>query len=196
VIREAYPWLPAAGLEFVIRIDGFAWMFAMLVTGIGALVALYARYYMSPDDPVPRFFSLFLAFMGAMLGVVVSGNLVQLAVFWELTSLVSFLLIGYWYHRADARRGARMSLGGDRGGGALPARRRAADRAHRRQPRPRRGARRGKRLARPSALSRRARPRAARAPDQERAVPVPLLAAARDGGADAGVRRTCTRRRW
>jgi multicomponent K+:H+ antiporter subunit A len=110
VMREAYPWMPAAGLEFVIRIDGFAWMFAMLVTGIGALVALYARYYMSPDDPVPRFFSLFLAFMGAMLGVVVSGNLVQLAVFWELTSLVSFLLIGYWYHRADARRGARMSL--------------------------------------------------------------------------------------
>jgi multicomponent K+:H+ antiporter subunit A len=85
-------------------------MFAMLVTGIGALVALYARYYMSPDDPVPRFFSLFLAFMGAMLGIVVSGNLVQLAVFWEATSLVSFLLIGYWYHRADARRGARMSL--------------------------------------------------------------------------------------
>jgi multicomponent K+:H+ antiporter subunit A len=110
VIREAYPWLPAAGLEFVIRIDGFAWMFAMLVTGIGALVALYARYYMSPDDPVPRFFSLFLAFLGAMLGIVVSGNLVQLAVFWELTSLVSFLLIGYWHHRADARRGARMSL--------------------------------------------------------------------------------------
>src|SRR6185436_9608963 len=110
VIREAYPWLPAAGLEFVIRIDGFAWMFAMLVTGIGALVALYARYYMSPSDPVPRFFSLFLAFMGAMLGLVVSGNLVQLVVFWELTSLVSFLLIGYWHHRADARRGARMAL--------------------------------------------------------------------------------------
>ena len=110
VLREAYPWLPLAGLELVLRVDGFAWMFAMLVTGIGALVALYARYYMSPSDPVPRFFSLFLAFMGAMLGLVVSGNLVQLVVFWELTSLVSFLLIGYWHHRADARRGARMAL--------------------------------------------------------------------------------------
>jgi multicomponent K+:H+ antiporter subunit A len=110
VVREAYAWLPAAGLEVVWRVDGFAWMFAMLVTGIGALVALYARYYMSPDDPVPRFFSLFLAFLGSMLALVLSGNLVQLVVFWEATSLVSFLLIGYWYHRADARRGARMSL--------------------------------------------------------------------------------------
>ncbi len=82
----------------------------MLVTGIGALVVVYARYYLSPTDPVPRFFSFFLAFMGAMLGVVLSGNLIQLVFFWELTSLFSFLLIGYWHHRADARRGARMAL--------------------------------------------------------------------------------------
>ena len=71
---------------------------------------VYARYYMSPDDPVPRFYSLLLAFMGAMLGVVLSGNLIQLVLFWELTSLFSFLLIGYWHHRDDARRGARMAL--------------------------------------------------------------------------------------
>src|SRR5512147_3212893 len=70
VIRESWAWMPAAGVAFTVRLDGFAWMFAMLVTGIGALVALYARYYMSPADPVPRFFALFLAFMGAMLGVV------------------------------------------------------------------------------------------------------------------------------
>ncbi|RZI92450.1 MAG: monovalent cation/H+ antiporter subunit A, partial [Variovorax sp.] len=61
-------------------------------------------------DPVPRFFSFFLAFMGAMMGVVLSGNLVQMVLFWELTSLFSFLLIGYWHHRRDARRGARMAL--------------------------------------------------------------------------------------
>ena len=61
-------------------------------------------------DPVPRFFSFLLAFMGAMLGIVLSGNLIQLVVFWELTSLTSFMLIAYWYHRADARRGARMAL--------------------------------------------------------------------------------------
>ena len=110
VLREEYRWIPSAGLNFVIRIDGFAWMFALLVTGIGMLVAVYARYYMSKDDPVPRFFSFFLAFMGAMLGVVLSGNLVQIVFFWELTSLFSFLLIGYWHHRKDARRGARMAL--------------------------------------------------------------------------------------
>ena len=110
VLRQEISWLPALGLNLVIRMDGFAWLFSMLVFGIGALVVLYARYYMSPADPVPRFFSFFLAFMGAMAGVVLSGNIIQLVFFWELTSLFSFLLIGYWYHRKDARRGARMAL--------------------------------------------------------------------------------------
>lgn len=110
VLREEMQWLPSLGLNLVIRMDGFAWMFCMLVLGIGTLVVLYARYYMSPADPVPRFFSFFLAFMGAMAGVVLSGNIIQLAFFWELTSLFSFLLIGYWHHRRDARRGARMAL--------------------------------------------------------------------------------------
>ncbi len=110
VLRDEYRWLPTAGLNFTVRLDGFAWMFAVLILGIGALVALYARYYMSAQDPVPRFFSFLLAFMGSMMGIVLSGNLVQLVLFWELTSLFSFLLIGYWQHRADARRGARMAL--------------------------------------------------------------------------------------
>ena len=103
-------WLPALGVNFSLRMDGFAWMFAALVTGVGFLVVLYARYYMSPADPVPRFFSFFLAFMGSMLGVVLSGNLIQLVFFWELTSLFSFLLIGYWHQNAAARDGARMAL--------------------------------------------------------------------------------------
>ncbi|NMY29010.1 monovalent cation/H+ antiporter subunit A [Pseudomonas sp. WS 5021] len=110
VIREEFSWLPSLGLNFVLRMDGFAWLFSMLVLGIGSLVSLYARYYMSPDDPVPRFFAFFLAFMGAMLGLVISGNLIQIVFFWELTSLFSFLLIGYWHHRSDARRGAYMAL--------------------------------------------------------------------------------------
>lgn len=110
VIRQEFQWLPALGLNFVVRMDGFAWMFSMLVLGIGSLVVLYARYYMSAADPVPRFFSFLLAFMGAMSGVVLSGNIIQLVFFWELTSLFSFLLIGYWHHRRDARRGARMAL--------------------------------------------------------------------------------------
>ena len=110
VIRQRIEWLPSLGLDLTFRMDGFAWLFCMLVLGIGALVVLYSRYYMSASDPVPRFFSFFLAFMGAMMGVVLSGNLVQMVLFWELTSLFSFLLIGYWHHRRDARRGARMAL--------------------------------------------------------------------------------------
>ena len=110
VVYERIAWIPALGLEFTLRMDGLAWIFTMLVLGIGFLVVLYARYYMSPEDPVPRFFAFLLAFMGAMLGVVLSGNLIQMVVFWELTSVTSFLLIAYWHHRADARRGARMAF--------------------------------------------------------------------------------------
>ena len=110
VVTERLDWMPSLGIDVVVRLDGFAWMFAMLVSGMGLLVTIYARYYLSADDPAARFYSLLLGFMGAMLGVVVSGNLVQLVVFWELTSVFSFLLIGYWTHRKDARRGARMAF--------------------------------------------------------------------------------------
>lgn len=110
VLQYKYDWVPELGLDFSLRMDGFAWIFAALITGIGFLVVLYARYYMSSTDPVPRFFAFLLAFMGAMLGIVLSGNLIQLVFFWELTSLFSFLLIGYWYQSAQARDGARMAL--------------------------------------------------------------------------------------
>ncbi|EGI76962.1 monovalent cation/H+ antiporter subunit A [Hylemonella gracilis] len=110
VLTERWSWLPGLGVDLVVRLDGFAWMFAMLVSAMGLLVIVYARYYLAPEDPAARFYSLLLGFMGAMLGVVVAGNLIQLVVFWELTSVFSFLLIGYWYHRKDARRGARMAF--------------------------------------------------------------------------------------
>lgn len=110
VIRHEFTWLPEYGLNLVFRLDALSWLFTILVLGIGFLVVLYARYYMSPKDPVPRFFSFLLAFMAAMLGVVLSGNLIQLVLFWELTSITSFLLIGYWHHRIDARKGARMAF--------------------------------------------------------------------------------------
>lgn len=111
VIRTEIRWLPVDfKLNFILRMDGLAWLFCVMVTCIGFLVMLYARYYMSAEDPIPRFFSFFLAFMGAMLGIVLSGNLVQLVFFWELTSLTSFLLISYWHHNANARKGARMAL--------------------------------------------------------------------------------------
>ncbi len=110
VPQVSFPWIPEAGLAFTLRIDGLAWMFAGLVLGIGALVVLYAHYYLSEEDSARRFFSYLMLFMGAMLGVVTAGNLLLLVVFWELTSISSFLLIGFWTHRQDARQGARMAL--------------------------------------------------------------------------------------
>ncbi len=108
--RFSAPWVPALGLDFSLRLDGWAWLFATLILAIGLLIILYARYYLSADDPFGRFFSMLLLFMGSMLGIAVSDNLLLLIFFWELTSLSSFLLIGYWNHRADARAGARMAL--------------------------------------------------------------------------------------
>lgn len=110
VLTSRHEWLPMFGLDIVLRMDGLAWLFSVMVLGIGLLVVLYARYYMSRRDPVARFYAYMMAFMGAMMGVVLSGNLIQLVVFWELTSLTSFLLIGYWQERNDARRGARMAF--------------------------------------------------------------------------------------
>ncbi len=115
VLRASWPWLEH--VPFVLRMDGLAFAFVLLVGGIGALVVLYAHYYLAAEDPAPRFFASLLAFAGAMLGVVLAGNLVLLVVFWELTSVTSFLLIGFWQHRADARNGARMALAVTGGGG-------------------------------------------------------------------------------
>jgi len=110
VLRWSVEWVPALGLSFGLRMDGLAWLFALLILGIGALIVLYAAYYLDRADPAARFFQFLLLFMGAMLGVVLADNLVLLVVFWELTSLSSFLLIGYWGDRKDAREGARMAL--------------------------------------------------------------------------------------
>ncbi|MBL8342781.1 MAG: monovalent cation/H+ antiporter subunit A [Rubrivivax sp.] len=114
VPRWSIDWVPALGLRVGFRLDGLAWMFALLVLGIGALVVLYAAWYLDENDPPARFFLFLALFMGAMLGVVLADNLVLLVVFWELTSLSSFLLIGYWHgdemKGRDARQGARMAL--------------------------------------------------------------------------------------
>lgn len=117
VLVTQWAWLPALGLNFGLRLDGLGFLFALMVLGIGLLVILYARYYLSAKDSIARFYSFFLLFMGSMLGVVLSENLLLLVIFWEMTSLASFLLIGFWSHRQDARRGARMSLTVTGGGG-------------------------------------------------------------------------------
>ncbi len=107
---ERFTWLPAVGLDIAFRLDGLGLLFAGLILGIGGLVVLYARYYLSEQDNLGRLYAYLLLFMGAMLGVVLSENLIQMLMFWELTSLSSFLLIGYWRQREDARQGARMAL--------------------------------------------------------------------------------------
>jgi len=111
------PWIPAIGLELALRFDGLGMLFAYLIVGIGLLVIVYARYYLKAEDATGRFYAFLLLFMGAMLGVVLSENLLLLLVFWELTSLVSFLLIGYWKHDSEARQGARLALFVTGGGG-------------------------------------------------------------------------------
>jgi multicomponent K+:H+ antiporter subunit A len=110
VHRAGVAWLPVFGVQFGLRLDGLALIFAGLILGIGLLVVLYARYYLSPRDRTVWFYVLLLAFMGAMLGVALADNLILLAMAWELTSLTSFLLIGFWNQRRDARQGARMAL--------------------------------------------------------------------------------------
>lgn len=103
-------WMPSVGLDLVFRLDGLGLLFAGLILGIGLLVILYARYYLSERDSMGRLYAYLLLFMGSMLGVVLSENLIQLLIFWELTSLSSFLLIAYWREREMARTGARMAL--------------------------------------------------------------------------------------
>ncbi len=109
-VIQRLPWMPSVGLALSFRLDGLALLFALLILGIGLLIILYARYYLSERDSMGRFYAYLLLFMGAMLGIVLSENVIQLLVFWELTSLASFLLISYWQHREDARNGARMAL--------------------------------------------------------------------------------------
>lgn len=117
VLYEFFPWVPEIGLNVGMRLDGLSLMFALLITGMGLLIILYAHFYLGKDDPVGKFFSMLMLFMAAMLGIALSDNLLLLIVFWELTSLSSFLLVGYWNHRADAREGARMALAVTGGGG-------------------------------------------------------------------------------
>ena len=109
-VTVGWTWLPGAGLDFLLRLDGLGLLFVLLVLGIGLMIILYAHHYLHEGERIGRFYSFLLLFMGAMLGVVLADNLLLLLVFWELTSLSSFLLISFWNHSAAARRGAYMAL--------------------------------------------------------------------------------------
>lgn len=117
VISVKYAWITQLGLNLSFRLDGLSFLFSLLILGIGLLVILYARYYLSDQEQVARFFACLLLFMGSMLGLVLAGNLLLMLMFWELTSLSSFLLIGFWSHQPAARQGARMALAVTGGGG-------------------------------------------------------------------------------
>ncbi len=121
VLLTQAEWIPAIGLNANFRLDGLGLMFALMISGIGLLIVTYAAFYLHHDDPAGKFFSQLMLFMAAMLGIVLSDNLLLMVVFWELTSISSFLLVGYWGSHpkkgADARAGARMALAVTGGGG-------------------------------------------------------------------------------
>lgn len=110
VVQYRLEWLPAIGLNANFVLDGLGFLFAGLILGIGLLIILYARFYLGRQDPMGRFYTYLLLFQGAMAGIVLSDNILLLLVFWELTSLTSFLLIGYWSHLPEGRQGALMAL--------------------------------------------------------------------------------------
>ena len=107
---KTFEWIPSLGVNVTFYIDGLGLFFALLITGIGSLVVLYSIYYLSKAEKLGHFYVYLLLFMGAMLGVVLSDNLFVLYTFWELTSISSFLLIGYWYQREKSTSGALKSM--------------------------------------------------------------------------------------
>lgn len=110
VYTEVLPWIPSLGVALALRVDGLSLLFALLITGIGAFIFLYASRYLGGHADLPRFFARLTLFMGAMLGAVLADDLIVLLVFWELTSLASFLLIGFAPEKASARRSAQQGL--------------------------------------------------------------------------------------
>ncbi|MGF9692948.1 putative monovalent cation/H+ antiporter subunit A [Rhizobium sp. 0TCS1.26] len=117
VVTGGYAWVPSLNLSFSWFIDGLSLTFALLITGIGTLIVLYAGGYMKGHPQQGRFFSFILLFMGAMLGLVLSDSFLMLFVYWELTSITSFLLIGFDHERPAARRAALQALVITGGGG-------------------------------------------------------------------------------
>lgn len=103
-------WVPIIGLNLSLWLDGPALVFAWIVCGLGFLIFLYAGFYLDPKDSPWRFFGTMLLFMGAMVGVVIARNVLLMYLFWELTSVTSFILIGHWHEKESAREGAIRAL--------------------------------------------------------------------------------------
>ncbi|MDX2163407.1 MAG: hydrogen gas-evolving membrane-bound hydrogenase subunit E [bacterium] len=110
-------WMPQIGLSFSFMLDGLSLLFALVITGVGAAVMLYAGYYFDKPEESTRFFALIMAFTGSMLALVMAGNLITLFIAWEGTSILSFLLIGFKGKDQEARRSASQALMITGGGG-------------------------------------------------------------------------------
>ncbi|MHA7882671.1 putative monovalent cation/H+ antiporter subunit A [Nitratireductor rhodophyticola] len=109
-LAGGYVWIPSLSVDFSWFLDGLSVTFALLITGIGALIVLYSGGYLKGHEHQGRFFSFILMFMGSMLGLVVADSFLTLFVFWELTSITSFLLIGFDHSREASRRAALQAL--------------------------------------------------------------------------------------
>ena len=109
-IIQTWSWLPQLGIDLSFRLDALGLLFSLLITGIGTLIFIYAYYYLSPQNSLSKLYVLLMLFMAAMLGISLSNNLILLLTFWELTSISSFLLVGYWSNYQAAQRGSRMAL--------------------------------------------------------------------------------------
>ncbi|MEW5867641.1 MAG: putative monovalent cation/H+ antiporter subunit A [Chloroflexota bacterium] len=109
-ISASFSWVPSLNIDLSFYVDGLSLILALLICGIGTLVMIYAGGYLTGDKLLNRFYLYLLAFMGAMLGVVMADNLIGLFVFWELTSLTSYLLIGYKHNKPEARQSALQAL--------------------------------------------------------------------------------------
>lgn len=107
---EVVPWVPSLGVSAAFRLDGLSLLMSVLVLGIGTLVFAYAGRYLADDPRQARFFAILFAFAGAMLGLVLADDAITLFVFWELTSITSFLLIGHDHESAASRRAAMQGL--------------------------------------------------------------------------------------
>lgn len=112
-----YMWVETLGLELSFVLDGLSLLFVLIITGMGTLITYYSSAYFSKADELRRFYIYLFIFMTAMLGIVLSGNILGMFVFWELTTISSYLLIGFNHEKSTARHGARKALIVTGGGG-------------------------------------------------------------------------------
>ena len=117
VLQQTLDWVPALGIQLSLRLDGLSLLFALLISGIGALIVLYAGAYLADHHQLGRFHAYLLLFMLAMLGLVLADDFIAMFVFWELTSITSFLLISFNHKKGESRRAALQALLITGGGG-------------------------------------------------------------------------------